>query len=110
MVWSSAKSTLIPYPSLLICRLQYILAPCSIRVRRDGSLDPRARTRRGAEPQRGELSQYSSPNCTGPLYEIRDGKLLRYCCRVAHAYTADGALDEKAEALESALYVALSTS
>jgi hypothetical protein len=29
---------------------------------------------------------------------------------VAHAYNADGVLDEKAEALESALYVALSTS
>jgi two-component system, chemotaxis family, protein-glutamate methylesterase/glutaminase len=28
---------------------------------------------------------------------------------VAHAYTADGMLDEKAEALESALYVALNT-
>ena len=108
-MWSSAKSTLIPYPSLLICGLHHILAPCSIRAQRDGSLDLRALTRRGAEPQRGELSQYTSLDCTGPLYEIRDGKLLRYRCRLAHAYTADGVLDEKAEALESALYVALNT-
>lgn len=55
----------------------------------------------------GHLSSFTCPECTGPLYEIRDGELLRYRCRVGHAYTADSVLDEKSETLESALYTAL---
>ena len=46
---------------------------------------------------------------SGPLYEIQDGKLIRFRCRVGHAYTAGSMLDEKSEALENALYVALNT-
>jgi two-component system chemotaxis response regulator CheB len=57
----------------------------------------------------GQLSQYTCPDCSGPLYEIRDGRLLRFRRRVGHAYTAKSMLDEKTEALEDALYVALNT-
>lgn len=57
----------------------------------------------------GELSSFTCPDCSGPLFQIEDGQLVRYRCRVGHAYTADGALDEKSEALENALYVALNT-
>ena len=63
----------------------------------------------GSDYQIGELSHYTCPDCSGPLFEVRDGKLLRYRCRVGHAYTAESMLEEKAEALESALYVALNT-
>jgi hypothetical protein len=61
----------------------------------------------GSDYQIGELSQLTCPDCSGPIYEIRDGKLLRYRCRVGHAYTAENILEEKGEALENALYVAL---
>ena len=44
-----------------------------------------------------------------PLYEIQDGKLVRFRCRVGHAFTAESMLDEKSEALEGALCVALNT-
>ena len=57
----------------------------------------------------GELSQFTCPDCTGPLYQIQDGELVRFRCRVGHAYTAESMLDEKTEALESALYAALNT-
>ena len=57
----------------------------------------------------GELSGFTCPECTGPLYEIHDGALVRYRCRVGHAYTSDSVLAEKSEALENALYVALNT-
>jgi two-component system, chemotaxis family, protein-glutamate methylesterase/glutaminase len=57
----------------------------------------------------GELSAFTCPECSGPLYEIRDGELLRFRCRVGHAYTADSVLDEKSEVLENALYTALNT-
>ncbi len=57
----------------------------------------------------GELSMFTCPECAGPLYEIREGKLVRFRCRVGHAYNADDLLDEKSQALENALYVALNT-
>ena len=57
----------------------------------------------------GEPSGFTCPECEGPLWEIRDENLLRFRCRVGHAYTADSALDGKSEALERALWVALNT-
>lgn len=57
----------------------------------------------------GEVSGFTCPECTGPLFEIQEGRLVRYRCRVGHAYTADGVLDGKEEALEDALYAALNT-
>jgi two-component system chemotaxis response regulator CheB len=70
-------------------------------------LDPAGAVESGY--QIGEISHYTCPECTGPLFEIRDGVLLRYRCRVGHAYTAQNMLDEKAEVLEEALYTALNT-
>ena len=55
----------------------------------------------------GELVGFTCPECAGPLYEIKDGELVRFRCRVGHAFTAEGALDGKSETLESALYSAL---
>jgi two-component system chemotaxis response regulator CheB len=57
----------------------------------------------------GELAAFSCPECAGPLYEIHDGELLRFRCRVGHAYTSESVLEEKSEVLESALYLALNT-
>lgn len=57
----------------------------------------------------GRISHFTCPECSGPLYEIQDRELVRFRCRVGHAYTAETALEEKFEALENALYVALNT-
>ena len=57
----------------------------------------------------GDLSGYTCPECTGPLFEIQDGQLLRFRCRVGHAYTAASMIDEKDDILENALYTALNT-
>ena len=71
---------------------------------RVAGLDPSA-----VDERPGQLSRYTCPDCSGPPYEIRDGRLIRFRCRVGHAYTAKSMLDEKSEALEDALYVALNT-
>lgn len=57
----------------------------------------------------GHPSGFTCPECDGPLWEIRDKEVLRFRCRVGHAYTAESMLSEKSEALESALWSALNT-
>jgi two-component system, chemotaxis family, protein-glutamate methylesterase/glutaminase len=69
-------------------------------------LDPGA-VEGGEHP--GELVDFTCPECAGPLYEINEGDLVRFRCRVGHAYTAEDALNGKLEALEAALYAALNT-
>jgi two-component system chemotaxis response regulator CheB len=56
----------------------------------------------------GTLSSYTCPECEGPLWELRnDDGLLRFRCRVGHAYAAEDMLEEKLETLEGALWAAL---
>jgi two-component system chemotaxis response regulator CheB len=55
----------------------------------------------------GKPSAFGCPDCGGVLWELDDGDLLRFRCRVGHAYTADGALDAQGESIENALWVAL---
>jgi two-component system chemotaxis response regulator CheB len=54
--------------------------------------------------QVGRLSRVSCPECQGPLWEIADGGLLRYRCRVGHAYTGDALLTAQADEIESTLW------
>jgi two-component system chemotaxis response regulator CheB len=55
----------------------------------------------------GDPSVYTCPECHGNLWEIRDGSLTRYRCRVGHSYTEDSLINEKGESLEAALWMAL---
>jgi two-component system chemotaxis response regulator CheB len=52
----------------------------------------------------GQPFTFTCPECDGPLWEIRDEEVLRFRCRVGHAYTAENMLAEKSEALEGALW------
>jgi two-component system chemotaxis response regulator CheB len=60
-------------------------------------------------PQLGEPSAFTCPECHGTLFELDNGEILRFRCRVGHAYTADSLVADHAESLESALWVALRT-
>jgi two-component system chemotaxis response regulator CheB len=55
----------------------------------------------------GRPSAFSCPDCSGVLWEIHDGDLVRYRCRVGHAWSADSLLGQQAEQLDSALWMAL---
>jgi two-component system, chemotaxis family, protein-glutamate methylesterase/glutaminase len=54
----------------------------------------------------GELTGYSCPECSGALWEIRDGELPRYRCRVGHAYATDAVLEDQANSVDRALWFA----
>jgi two-component system chemotaxis response regulator CheB len=60
------------------------------------------------DPHRaGTPSAFGCPECGGVLWELRDGELLHFRCRVGHAWSPDSLLAEQSEALEAALWTAL---
>jgi two-component system chemotaxis response regulator CheB len=61
------------------------------------------------EPHRpdGPASGFTCPECNGALWELREGELLRYRCRVGHAYSEEAMVDAQGAAVEAALWAAL---
>lgn len=57
----------------------------------------------------GKPTTLSCPECGGGLSEISDGAVLRFRCQVGHAYSPDTMAEAQAEAMETALWVALRT-
>ncbi len=55
----------------------------------------------------GKLVAFTCPECKGPLWEIRDGELVHYRCRVGHSFSTDNMLAGQGEAVEDALWTAL---
>lgn len=62
-----------------------------------------------SEERAGAPSTFSCPECNGVLYEINDGDLTRFRCRVGHAFSGESMLAEQSEELETALWMALNT-
>lgn len=59
------------------------------------------------EDRVGVPSEFACPECGGVLWQIEQGDLLRFRCRVGHAYTADHLQASQRMAVESALWAAL---
>lgn len=59
------------------------------------------------ERERSGPSIYSCPECHGTLWEVADGDLMRYRCRVGHAYSAEALLSDQEDMVEAAIWAAL---
>jgi two-component system, chemotaxis family, protein-glutamate methylesterase/glutaminase len=57
--------------------------------------------------QPGVPSTMSCPECHGTLWELKDQDLVRFRCRVGHAYSDEALLVHQSEQLEAALWTAL---
>lgn len=49
----------------------------------------------------GRLSPFTCPECQGPLWEIEEGRLLRYRCHAGHALTAEAMLSAQGTEAEN---------
>jgi two-component system chemotaxis response regulator CheB len=54
----------------------------------------------------GTPSGFGCPDCGGSLWELRDGELVRFRCRVGHAWTVGSLLAEQSESVETAIWTA----
>jgi two-component system, chemotaxis family, protein-glutamate methylesterase/glutaminase len=55
----------------------------------------------------GPPSGFTCPECSGSLWELQDGPLTRYRCRVGHTYSEDAMVAAQGDAVEAALWTAL---
>lgn len=55
----------------------------------------------------GKPSPFACPECAGVLWELDEGRVLRFRCRTGHAYSVGTLLAEQSEAQEAALWSAL---
>ena len=55
----------------------------------------------------GPPTGLTCPDCGGALWEIEDGKLVRYRCHVGHQFTTEGLDAQQTDAVEGALWSAV---
>ncbi|HEX4441851.1 MAG TPA: chemotaxis protein CheB [Thermoanaerobaculia bacterium] len=62
---------------------------------------------RGGFETSGTPSGFACPECHGALWQLREGRLVRFRCRTGHAFSADSAAAALDEDVERALWTAL---
>jgi two-component system chemotaxis response regulator CheB len=76
----------------------------SVRVTDEGIPLAKGKFPMDDERVEGKLSSFTCPECNGSLWEIEDGELYRFRCRVGHAYTELSARAGYDESVEAALW------
>src|SRR5207248_677381 len=56
---------------------------------------------------RGTPVPLACPDCQGPLFEIKDGKLIQFHCLVGHTFSPLSLSAAHADALERALWITI---
>ncbi|HYE30098.1 MAG TPA: chemotaxis protein CheB [Methylomirabilota bacterium] len=57
----------------------------------------------------GTPAPVACPECSGPLWQLKEGGTVNYRCLVGHAFSPESLLDGENEALERALWTAVKT-
>ena len=80
--------------------------PSARKSQEDQMAQNEGRDASGAQ-QPGKPSELNCPDCGGTLWEMTDGDLLRFRCRVGHAYSPESLFSQQLESLEGALWAAV---
>lgn len=59
------------------------------------------------ESDLGPPSGLTCPDCGGALWQVQNGKIVRYKCHVGHQFSPDTLASEQAELVEGALWTAV---
>ncbi len=81
--------------------------PVSEKIQRESQIAAFDLDAISGEDHPGQPSVFGCPDCGGTLWELHDGGLVRFRCRVGHAWTANGLLAEQSDGIETALWTAL---
>ncbi len=81
--------------------------PVTYRIRKESEIAAFDLDAIEDEDRPGRPSTFGCPDCGGALWELQDGDLVRFRCRVGHAWTANGLLAEQSDGIETALWTAL---
>jgi two-component system chemotaxis response regulator CheB len=60
-----------------------------------------------SDDQPGVVSGFTCPNCNGALWELTESDVLRFRCRVGHAFAIESLLAEQQDGVEGAFWIAL---
>jgi two-component system chemotaxis response regulator CheB len=55
----------------------------------------------------GPPSGFTCPECGGALWELENGKIVRYRCHVGHSYSVQGLTEHQSQLVEDAMWTAL---
>lgn len=58
----------------------------------------------------GTPAGLTCPECSGPIFEIKDSSIVRFRCQVGHSYSAQAMLAGRLESLEADLWHLVSSS
>ena len=58
---------------------------------------------------RDDAVSFVCPECNGPLYETREGKLIKFNCQIGHSFSPESLTEAHTDALERALWIAIRT-
>jgi two-component system chemotaxis response regulator CheB len=75
--------------------------------RRDTPNGPTSEPLAKDEPE--QQIPFACPDCNGPLFELKEGKLAHFHCFLGHAFSPESLTEQHTEALERALWIALRT-
>jgi two-component system chemotaxis response regulator CheB len=115
------EHALVTVPDAMVGPVEYIAQQINTLTHEAPPVAPRAHIRGSeaaevfiAQGERSDPEHFEGlpaglvcPDCSGALFEVPDGRVLRYRCRVGHAWTAQALANSHGRELEQALWMAL---
>jgi len=94
-------------PAAEIGRALAALEPLPHPLTQEAPVNGSARREPENRRPEGLATGFTCPECSGAIWEEHDGDIVRYRCRIGHAYSEDAMVTHQGASLEAALWAAL---